>query len=111
MTLKSLWLGQTLKTDIAHLLAQRDCEWMFPANRIKKRGKKVSQSFEQLRIYNSVFLSRIHKRTISLRFLSIILKVLRLVVSVSMFTLQTSFKSLLLKGGGGVKSGSRGDCE
>jgi hypothetical protein len=44
--------------------------------------------------------SRIHERTISLRFLGIILGVLRLEVSV-MFTLQTCFKPLLLKGGGG----------
>jgi hypothetical protein len=64
-----------IKTDKAHLLAQRDCEWMFPATRIKK-GKKVSQSFKQLLVYNSAFLSRIHKRTISLRFLGIILRIL-----------------------------------
>ncbi len=41
------------------------------------------------------------RRTILLRFLGIILRVLRLEVSVYMFTLQTSFKALLLKGGGG----------
>jgi hypothetical protein len=49
--------------------------------------------------------SRIHERTISLRFLSIILRVLRLRFPYTMFTLQTSLKPLLLKtgGGGGVK--------
>ncbi len=44
---------------------------------------------------------RIHGRTISLRFLGIILRVLRLMFPYTMFTLQTSFKLLLLKGGGG----------
>jgi hypothetical protein len=52
-----------------------------------------------------LFLSwnRIHQRTVSMRFLSIILRVLRYEVSYTMFTLQTSFKPLLLRGGG-VKS-------
>jgi hypothetical protein len=45
--------------------------------------------------------SRIHERTISLRFLGIILGVLILEVSVNNVTLQTSFKPLLLRGGGG----------
>jgi hypothetical protein len=50
---------------------------------------------------------RIHERTIWLRFLSITLRVLKLEVLVdTMFTLQTSFKSLLLN-----KGVSRGDCE
>ncbi len=44
--------------------------------------------------------SRILERTISLRFLCT--RVLRLLVSYTMFTLKTSFKSLLLEGGGGV---------
>jgi hypothetical protein len=45
--------------------------------------------------------SRIHERTISLRFLGIILRVLRLEVSVYNVygTLQTSFNPLFLKGG------------
>jgi hypothetical protein len=49
------------------------------------------------------FWSRIHERTISLRFLGIILRNLRHEVSIyfTMFTLQTSFKSLLLEGRGG----------
>ncbi len=45
-----------------------------------------------------------HERTISLKFLGIILRVLRLEVSVystMLFILKTSFKSILLKGGGG----------
>ncbi len=46
---------------------------------------------------------RIHERTISLRFLGIILRVLRLEVSYTMF--QTSFKPLLLMGGGGEVGG------
>ncbi len=48
--------------------------------------------------------SRIHERPISVRFLGIILRVLRLEVSVNnVYTLQTtySFKALLLGGGGG----------
>jgi hypothetical protein len=44
--------------------------------------------------------SRIHERTISLRFRDIILRVFRLEVPYTMFTLQTSFKPLLLKGEG-----------
>jgi len=48
--------------------------------------------------------SRIHERTISLRFLGIILKFLGLEVSINYVTLQSSFKPFLLKGeGGGVK--------
>ncbi len=46
--------------------------------------------------------SRIHEHTISLRFLGIILRVIIFEVSIyTMFTLQTSFKLLLLKEGGG----------
>jgi hypothetical protein len=44
--------------------------------------------------------SRIHERAISLRFLGIILKVIRLQVNVfpyTIFTLQSSFKPILLK--------------
>jgi len=52
--------------------------------------------------------SWIHERTISLRFLGIILRVLRF--PYTMFTLQTSFKPTLLKGEGG-KSVSRCDCD
>ncbi len=48
--------------------------------------------------------SRIHERTISLRFLGIILRVLRLEVSVYNFLLHTSFKPLFGGGGAGVKS-------
>ncbi len=57
--------------------------------------------------------SQIHELTISLRFLGIIFSVFRLEVSVycTMFTLQTSFKPLFLKGVGGEKSVSRGDYE
>ncbi len=43
--------------------------------------------------------SRIHERTFSLRFLGIVLKVLRLKVSV--YNVYTSFKQLMLRGGGG----------
>jgi hypothetical protein len=46
--------------------------------------------------------SRIHERAISLRFLCIILKVLRLEVSVD---------NVYIANRGGVKSFSRGDCE
>ncbi len=53
---------------------------------------------------------RIHERTTSVRFLGIIWRVLRLRFLCTMFTLQTSFKPLLLKGAG-IKSVSRGDCE
>ncbi len=48
--------------------------------------------------------SRIHERTISLRFLGLILRVLRLEVSINNVTLQTSFKPLCSRGEGGVKS-------
>jgi hypothetical protein len=54
--------------------------------------------------------SRIHERSLSLSFLGIILRVLRLEVLYTMFTLKTSFKALLLGGGGegeGVKFVSR----
>jgi hypothetical protein len=47
--------------------------------------------------------SGIHERTISLRFLGIIWRFLRLEVSIYNVSLQTSFKPLLLKGGGGGK--------
>ncbi len=45
--------------------------------------------------------SRIHERTILLRFMGVILRVLRLRYPCTMVTLQTSFKALLLKGWGG----------
>ncbi len=51
---------------------------------------------------------RIHERTNSLRFLGIILSVLKF--SCTMLPLQPSFKPLLLKEGG-VKSVNKGDCE
>ncbi len=52
--------------------------------------------------------SRIHDRKISLTFLGTILRVLRLEISVYNVYIQTSFKPLLLKGGGDK---IRGDCE
>jgi hypothetical protein len=54
--------------------------------------------------------SRIHESTISLRFLCIILRILRLDALTTIFTLQTSFKPFLLGEGGegeGVKFVSR----
>jgi hypothetical protein len=45
--------------------------------------------------------SGIHERIISLRFLGILWRVLRLEVSIYNVSLQTSFKPLLLKGGEG----------
>jgi hypothetical protein len=54
-------------------------------------------------------LSRIHERTISLRFLGIILIVLRLKVSAYNVCITNQFKQLLLKGE--IKPVSRGDCE
>jgi hypothetical protein len=53
--------------------------------------------------------SRIHERPVSLRFLGIILKVLRLEVSVYNVGIKTSFRPLLLKGWG--ESVSRSDCD
>jgi hypothetical protein len=51
---------------------------------------------------------RIHERTISLGFLGITLRVLKLEVSVYKVYTTNSFKQLLLKGGGGgVKSFSQ----
>jgi hypothetical protein len=57
--------------------------------------------------------SRFYERTISLRFLGIILRVFRLEVPYTMFTLPNQFKSTFARGGGGggVKNVSRGDCE
>ncbi len=48
--------------------------------------------------------NRIHERTVSLSFLGIILRVLRLDVLSIMFTLQTSFRPLLFEWGRWVKS-------
>jgi hypothetical protein len=53
--------------------------------------------------------SRIHERTISLRFLGIILRVLRLEVSAYNVYITNSLKQLLLKvGGGGGGEGVKG---
>ncbi len=63
----------------------------------------LSLEHRQMEIYRfitQIIRSWIHERTISLRFLCIILRVLRLEVPYTMFTLQTSFKPLLLKGRG-----------
>jgi hypothetical protein len=58
------------------------------------------------------FRSRIHERTILLRFLGIIVRVLKHEVSVHNVYITSQFqKPLLLKGGVGVKSISRDDCE
>jgi hypothetical protein len=52
--------------------------------------------------YRNLFRSRIHERKISLRFLGIILRVLRLDVSIycTIFTIQTSIKPLFPKNSG-----------
>ncbi len=64
-----------------------------------RREKKKAWSSSTCLLYGPTisFMSRIHERTISLKFLDIILRVLRLEVSVSIFTLQTNFKPFLLK--------------
>ena len=55
---------------------------------------------------------RIHERTITLRFLGIILRVLRLEVSVYNVYITNQFQTTFAQGGGGgIKSVSRGDCE
>ncbi len=59
----------------------------------------------------ALYWSLIYEFQILLRFLGIILRVLKLRFLYTMFTLHTSFKPLLLKEGGGVKSVNRGDCE
>ncbi len=71
-----------------------------------------------LRLYSAFqrrkfkYRSRIHERTILLRFQDVILWVLRLEVSIIMFTLKTSVNHFCLGGeGGGVKLGIRSDCE
>jgi hypothetical protein len=54
--------------------------------------------------------SRIHEGTVSLRFLSIILRVFRREASVyNVYTIQTSIKTLAPRGVGGLKSVSRVD--
>jgi hypothetical protein len=56
--------------------------------------------------------SRIHERTVSLRFLEIIFRVLRLEDSVFNFYITNQVKTTFLSGGGGGdKILSRGDCE
>jgi hypothetical protein len=59
--------------------------------------------------------SRIHERSISSSFLGIILRVLRLEVSVSNVYITNQFQPTFAQGGvgegGGVKSVIRGDCD
>ncbi len=55
--------------------------------------------------------SRIHERTISLRFKGKVLRVCRLEVSVYNVSLPTSFQTTFAQKGGGVKSVCTGDCE
>jgi hypothetical protein len=55
--------------------------------------------------------SRIHERTIPLRFLGIILRVRRLEVSVYNVYITNQFQTTFAEVGGGVKSVSKGDCE
>ncbi len=55
--------------------------------------------------------SRIHERTISLRFLGIILRVLRLEVSLYKVYITNQFQTTFAKKGGVVKSVRRVDCE
>jgi hypothetical protein len=54
--------------------------------------------------------ARIHESKISLRFLGIILRKLRLEVSVYNENITNQFQTTSAQGWG-VKSGSRGDCE
>ncbi len=58
-----------------------------------------------------LFSSRIHERIVSLRFLGIILRVLRLEVSVYNVNITNQFQPAFTQGGRGVKSVSRGDSE
>ncbi len=58
-----------------------------------------------------VFRSRIHERTISLRFLGLILRVLRLEVFVYNVYITNQFQPTFAHRGLGAKSISRGDCE
>ncbi len=55
--------------------------------------------------------SQIHERTISLRFLDIILRVLRLEVSISDVYIVNHFQTTFAQVGGGRKIHSRGDSE
>ncbi len=58
------------------------------------------------------FRSRIHESKISLRFLGIILRVLRVEVSVyNVYVTNQFLTHFEQEGGGGVKSASRGNCE
>jgi hypothetical protein len=55
--------------------------------------------------------SRFHERKSSLRLMGIILRVLRLEVSVNNVYISNQFQTTFAQGGGGAKSFSRGDCE
>jgi hypothetical protein len=71
----------------------------------------LAANSQQNQKFSAFYRSRIHKRTISLRFLGMILKVLRLQVSVYNVYITKQFHTTFAQGVGGVKSFSRGDCE
>jgi hypothetical protein len=63
---------------------------------------------------DAIYGGRIHERTISLRFPGIILRVLRLEVSLYIVYITNQFQTTFAKGRGArgeVKSVSRGNCE
>ncbi len=62
-------------------------------------------------VVKSLDLSRIHEPIISLRFLGIIVRFLRLEVSVSNVYIADQFQITFAQGEGEVKSISRYDCE
>jgi hypothetical protein len=70
--------------------------------------------FSESGLYRTVFRSRIHERTISLRFLDKIVRVLRLGVFVYNVYITNQFQTTFAQGGGGrvgVKSVRRSVCE
>ncbi len=71
----------------------------------------LDSTFNVMFIKGARWLWAFHERTLSLKFLNIILRVLRLEVSVYNVYNTNQFQATFTQGGGGVKSVSRDDRE